>query len=58
MTKDEILERLLREKEIYPPSVLDPHYSDTPEMTRAKIIEKTLREMDMLLPSGKYAKSE
>ncbi len=57
MTTDEILKKLLREKEIYPPSVLDPHYSDTPEMTRGEIIEKTLREMGMLLPSGEYAQS-
>jgi hypothetical protein len=57
MTTDEVLKKLLREKEIYPPSVLDPHYSDTPEMTRGEIIEKTLREMGILLPSGEYAQS-
>src|SRR5271163_4254748 len=50
MTTEKILEWLLREKEIYPPSVLDPHYTDTPEMARAEIIEKTMREMDRLLP--------
>jgi hypothetical protein len=48
MTADEILEKLLREQEIYPPSVQDSHYYDTPEMTRTEIIEKTLKEMGML----------
>jgi hypothetical protein len=57
MTTDEIIEKLLGEEDIYPPSVLDCHYSDTPEMTRTGIIEKTLKEMGMLLPSGQYAKS-
>jgi hypothetical protein len=57
MTTDELFEKLLREKEIYPPSVQDSHYYDTPEMTRGEIIEKTLKEMGMLLPSGQYAQS-
>jgi hypothetical protein len=57
MTKDEIIEKVLWEKGIYPPSVLDSHYHDTPEMTRGEIIEKTLREMGLLLPSGEYAPS-
>jgi hypothetical protein len=57
MTKDELFEKLLWEKEIYPPSVLDSHYYDTPEMTRIEIILKTLREMGVLLPSGEYAQS-
>lgn len=57
MTKDEMLERLLIVKDIYPPSVMDSHYYDTPEMTGGEIIEKTLREMGVLLPSGQCAKS-
>ena len=57
MTPDELFEKLLREKEIYPPSVLDPHYSDKPAMTRGEIIGKTLRELGVLLPSGEYAQS-
>jgi hypothetical protein len=33
--------------------VLDPHYGDSPELTRFEIIDKTLREMGMPLPSEK-----
>jgi hypothetical protein len=54
---DEVFEKLLRENNIYPPSVQDSHYYDTPELTRAEIILKTLREMGMLLPSGQCAQS-
>jgi len=57
MTVDEVFEKLLSENNLYPPSVLDGHYYDTPEMTRAEIILKTLRVMGMLLPSGEYAQS-
>ncbi len=57
MTRDELFEKLLRENYIYPPCVQDNHYYDTPEMTRAEIILKTLREMRMPLPSGQYAQS-
>ena len=57
MTTDEVLKKLLREKNIYPPSVQDSHYGDNAEMTRGGIIEKTLKEMGMLLPSGQYAQS-
>ena len=57
ITTDEVLKKHLREQGIYPPSVLDPHYSDTPEMTRGEIIDKTLREMGILLSSGEYAQS-
>jgi hypothetical protein len=57
MTTNEILMEFLRDKEIYPHSVLDPHYSDHPAMTRARIIDKTLREMSLLLPSEKYCQS-
>jgi hypothetical protein len=57
MTTDELLKKLLRERGVYPPSVLDPHYSDTPEMARDEIIDKTLREMGMALPLGESALS-
>ena len=57
MTPDEVLKKLLKERGVYPPSVLDPHYSDTPEMTRDEIIDKTLREMGMTLPLGESALS-
>jgi hypothetical protein len=57
MTPDELFEKLLREKEIYPPSVLDPHYSNKPAMTRGEIIDKTLREMGIPVPAGEYAQS-
>jgi len=57
MSKDKILEWLLWEKEIYPPSVLDSHYYDTPEMSRCEIVLKTLWEMGVLLPLGQYAQS-
>jgi hypothetical protein len=46
MTKDELIEKALREQGIFPPSVLDSHYSDQPEMTKGEIIKKTLMEMD------------
>ena len=57
MTKDEIFEKVLRETNIFPPSVQDSHYGDKAEMTRGEIIEKTLREMGMLLPSEQDAQS-
>ena len=57
MTTDELFEKLLREKEIYPPSVQDSHYYDTPEMSRCEIVLKTLWEMGVLLPLGQYAQS-
>ena len=57
MTKDELFEKVLRDKQVYAPSVLDSHYSDTPEMTRGEIIDKTLREMGIHVPSGEYAQS-
>ena len=57
MTPDEVLKKLLREQGVYPPSVLDPHYGDKPEMTRDEIVDKTLREMGIALPSGESALS-
>ena len=49
----EIFEKVLREKNLYPPSVQDSHYGDKAIMTRGEIIEKTLKEMGLLLPSKK-----
>jgi hypothetical protein len=40
MTMDEIIERALRQAGIFPPSVLDSHYGDKTEMSRAEIIVK------------------
>jgi len=48
MTKDEIIERALREAGVFPPSVLDRNYGDRTEMTRAEIIVRSLDEMGML----------
>ena len=57
MGKDELIEKVLREACIFPPSVTDSHYGDKVIMTRGEIIEKTLREMGMLLPSEQDAQS-
>jgi hypothetical protein len=51
------LKKVPREKNIYPPSVQDIHYGDSAEMTRGEIIEKTLREMGMLLLPEQDAQS-
>jgi hypothetical protein len=48
MTKDEIIERTLREAGVFPPSVLDCHYGDRQELTRAELIVGTLEEMGLL----------
>ena len=58
MTTDEIIERALREAGCFPPSVLDPHYGDKYELTKAEIIMKSLGEMGLLLlkeQSPRYA---
>ena len=57
MTTYEIVRKVLREKNLYPPSVQDSHYGDVAIMTRGEIIEKTLKEMGLLLPSKKTARS-
>ena len=57
MTPDEVLTKLLREQRVCPPSVLDPHYGDTPELTRDEIIDKTLLEVGITLPLGESALS-
>jgi hypothetical protein len=48
MTKEELIERALREVGIFPPSVMDRHYGDKAEMTKAELIVKSLEEMDLL----------
>ena len=48
MTKEELIERALREAGIFPPSVTDSHYADKTEMTRGEIIVRTLEDMGML----------
>jgi len=48
MTTDEIIESLLRKAGIFPPSVLDRHYGDTHELTKAEVIVKSLDEMGLL----------
>ena len=57
MSKDELIEKALREAGIYPPSVQDSHYGDKAIMARGEIIEKTLREMGLLWPSEQDAQS-
>jgi hypothetical protein len=57
MTIYEIVRKVLREKNIYPPSVQDSHYGDKAIMTRGEIIEKTLKEMSLRLPSKKAAQA-
>jgi len=57
MTTDEFLKKVLREKNIYPPSVQDSRYGDQAILTRGEIIEKTLKEMGTLLPSECDAQS-
>jgi hypothetical protein len=48
MTEDELIERALREEGVFPPSVMDCHYGDRTEMTKAEIIVRSLEEMGML----------
>ncbi|MGA2606218.1 MAG: hypothetical protein ABSH01_02030 [Terriglobia bacterium] len=48
MTKDELIERALREAGVFPPSVLDGNYGDRQELTRAELIVRSLEEMGML----------
>jgi hypothetical protein len=47
-TMDEIIERALRKAGIFPPSVMDRHYADRTEMSRAEIIVKSLDETGLL----------
>jgi hypothetical protein len=56
MTLDEIIERALRKAGIFPPSVLDSHYGDKAEMSRAEIIVRSLDEMGLLSISERDAR--
>ena len=55
MTKDELIERALKEAGVFPPSVMDCHYGDRTEMTKAEIIVRSLEEMGMLALSEQDA---
>ena len=48
MMKDETIEKALREAGVFPPSVMDRHYGDKTEMTKAELIVTCLEEMGML----------
>jgi len=48
MTRDELIERTLREAGVFPPSVMDRHYGDRQELTRAELIVRSLEEMGLL----------
>ena len=48
MNKDELIEQALREQGVFPPSVLDRHYGDKTEMTKAELIVRSLEEMGLL----------
>jgi hypothetical protein len=48
MTKDELIERALREAGVFPPSMMDCHYGDRQELTRAKLVVRRLEEMGLL----------
>ncbi len=55
MTSDELIEKALRQENIFPPSVMDCHYGDQVEMTKAEIIVRSLEEMGLLSLSGQDA---
>jgi len=48
MNKDELIEQALREQGVFPPSVMDCHYADKTEMTKAELIVRSLEEMGLL----------
>jgi len=45
---ERLIERALREAGVFPPSVMDRHYGDRQELTRAELIVKSLEEMGLL----------
>jgi hypothetical protein len=45
---DEFIERALREVGVFPPSVMDRHYADKTELSKAEILLRSLEEMGML----------
>ena len=54
MTKEELIERALREVGVFPPSVMDRHYADRTELTKAELIVRSLEEMGMFSLSAQY----
>jgi hypothetical protein len=48
MTRDELIEKALREAGVFPPSALDRRYADRTELTRAELIVRSLEEMGLL----------
>ena len=48
MTEDELIERALRAEGVFPPSVMDCHYSDKTELNKAELIVRSLEEMGIL----------
>ncbi len=55
MARDGLIESALREEGFFPQSVIDSHYGDQAEMTRAEIIVKSLEEMGMVALAEKDA---
>ena len=55
MTNDRLIESALREEGVFPPSVIDRHYGDKAEMTRAEIIVRSLEETGMVALAEKDA---
>ena len=47
MSEDQLI-RALREAGVFPPSVMDCHYGDKPEMTKAELIVRSLEDMGLL----------
>lgn len=54
MITDEIIERALREAGVFPPSVMDCHYGDNNELTKAELIVRSLQEMGLLSLSEQF----
>lgn len=48
MTEDELIEHALRAEGVFPPSVMDRHYGDKTELTKAELIVTSLDEMGLL----------
>ena len=55
MMKDDLIEQALQEAGVFPPSVMDHHYGDKPEMTKVEIIVRSLEEMGLLALSEQDA---
>jgi len=57
MGNAELIERALRDAGVFPPSVMDRHYADKTEMSKAEIILKSLEEMGLLSLSERDPRS-